>query len=97
MHFERALALDPAHREARLGLAEAHYHEGRPEGSVSILAKMIEENAGDLAAWRAGAVYLTTTDGREAAADAWLEAGLTIFPDDQVLQRMRARMPAGVA
>jgi tetratricopeptide (TPR) repeat protein len=95
--FEEALARDPGHREARFGLAEVLFHLGRPEGSVSILAKMIEEDAGDIPAWRAGAVFLVSTKGRDQAAEAWLEAALAAFPQDPVLNRLRSDMRVGAA
>lgn len=90
--FTQALERDPAHREARLGLAEALYQEGRPEGSVALLARLLEENAADLPAWQAGGVYLVSTHGREQAADAWLGAALTAFPGDPLLQRLRSEL-----
>ena len=35
--------------------------------------------------------------GNRPAAEAWLEAGLSAFPDDSVLQRLRADLTVGAA
>lgn len=89
--FERALQCETFHREARLGLAQAHYYQDRPDKAIAVLAALLQHDPSDLAAWKAGALYLTLSRGHEEAARAWLEAALLAFPGEETLLRFRER------
>lgn len=87
--FEEALSLDGDHREARLGLAEAQFRLGAPERAVAVLAEIVRDDPRELRAWRAGAVYLLSGPGMDAAARAWLEAAWAACAGDAILARLR--------
>ena len=92
--FEVALAREPGHREARLGLAEALFHAGSPAGAVQTLSGALASDPSDLRSWQAGAVYLVASPGQEASARAWLDAACALFPQDGVLDRLATDLRA---
>jgi len=82
--FEAALLAMPEYREARLGLARAHYQRFDPRSAMAALGPLLEANAGDTALLRWQAALLGEL-GRSEEAEALLGRLVDQAPRDAAL------------
>ncbi|HKQ56768.1 MAG TPA: AAA family ATPase [Candidatus Eisenbacteria bacterium] len=97
--YERILARDPAHYEARLGIARVLYLTARNSEAAVRLESLLDERPGDSPALRLLARVLLAEENREGAKDAYrrsLEAaGAT--PDAELESILGGPPPAAAA
>src|SRR5262249_12516192 len=88
-HFQEALRRDPACDEARLGLADLFYVDGRDAESAELYVAHVARNPDDAAGY-VGVAINARTQGEVDQAAAALDRALALAPDDTLALKERA-------
>ena len=91
--FEKVIAVDPAHRDARVGLAKALFWSGRPGRALKALEPIMaqEVDAEVTALWN----EILAASGNAVAAIKAMEASLDADPDNAEIGRSHANLLVG--